>query len=223
MPKHQPTKPPKRPGRPRTMGPSPVQAGVSESLSLPPTTAEQALVPPVDEREACHHCGTLVKWDTRHCPICEKLQPRPDWYLPPDSKVRLIALQAIAMRIAGMEDPDICKALGISEKSISPYIYRAGKNGWLDIDNPKARMQYQVVHKVVRNLDEMLDSSDPGVRERITVETAKGTLFKDFGEQQQAPTQQTIVAVRVEMPTGPQQQMRDDTTGGVPAYVDVVK
>jgi hypothetical protein len=65
----------------------------------------------------------------------------------------------------------------------------------------------------------MLDSSDPGVRERITVETAKGTLFKQFDEQQIIQPQQTVVAVRIEMPAGPQQQMREDTTGGTPAHI----
>jgi hypothetical protein len=221
--KSQPIKQVRRRGRPRIMGPSLIQAQPSTASVLPPDAAENTLAPPIDKRFPCQRCGTKVNWDTKECPICDQVQPKPAWYLPPDSKCRVIALQAIAMRIAGMEDPDIAKALGISVKSISPYIYRAGKNGWLDIDNPKMRMQYQVMHKVVRNLDEMLDSPDPGIKERITVEAAKGTVFKEFGEQQQQAPVQTVVAIRIDMPAGPTQEMRDDTTGGTPAYVDAEK
>jgi len=223
VPKSQSKKPANRPGRPRIMGPSPAQAGLSPATPLPPLPTEQALVPPIDTREPCFHCGTKVKWDTRHCPTCKKLQPRPDWYLPPDSKVRLVALTAIAMRLAGMSDPDICKALNISEKSLSPYIYRAGKNGWLDIDNPKARIQYQLMHKAVANLDGMLGNDDPlaakTIRHETTMKLLEGTVFREFEEQKEAPPTQTVVAIKIEMPSGPTQTMRDETTGGLPAYV----
>jgi hypothetical protein len=225
MPKSRSKMPARRPGRPRIMGPSPAQAGLSTEFVLPPNSTEQALAPPLDTREPCFHCGTKVKWDTRNCPICGKLQPRPDWYLPPDSKVRIVALTAIAMRIAGMSDPDICKALNISEKSLSPYIYRAGKNGWLDIDNPKARIQYQLMHRAVSNLDEMLENDAPlatkTIRHETTMKLLEGTVFREFEEQKESAPNQTVVAIRIDMPSGPQQQMRDDTTSGTPAYIDV--
>src|SRR4051812_36579731 len=50
------------------------------------------------------------------------------WYLPDNSAVRPVAMQIIAMRLSGMEDAEIAKALNISEKTISPYVYRATKN-----------------------------------------------------------------------------------------------
>ncbi len=185
-------------GQVRTLGPTLPETFSSVPLSPPVEAPELAVTPPPNTEEIA----------------------KPSWYLPPDSKVRFVALQAIAMRIAGMEDEDIAKAMGISAKSISPYIYRAGKNGWLDIDNPKQRMEYQLMHKVVNNIETMLDSPDLEMRERVTMETAKGTLFKAFGEQQVAAPAQTMVAIKIEMPAGPVQQMREDTTGGTPAYLD---
>lgn len=137
-----------------------------------------------------------------------------------------MAMQIIAMRIGGSEDADIAKALGISENSVSPYVYRATKNGWLDIDyNPKERVQLQVMHKVVQRLEEGLDSQgvlNTGMKERthVALKIAEGTLFKQFGEQQAQQAASTVVQVNVVMPDGPRQMMREETTGGTPAYID---
>lgn len=187
-----------RPGRPRHLGPATLTPA-SAAPSLPPVAAEPSQMPP--------------------------LTKRPAWQLNDDSKVRTTALQIIAMRIAGMEDVEIAKALNISPKSISPYVYRAGRNGWLDIDNPKERLQYQVMHKVVRNLDAALDSQailNTGMKEStaVTLKVAEGTLFKQFAETPTGPVQQAIVAIKIEMPQGAPQQMREDTIGGLPSHVE---
>lgn len=206
MPKSRSKKPAARRGRPRVMGPVSVTPPTSEQSlqpSLPPAAPETALVSSPKPEDAT-----------------------PSWYCPPDSKVRTVALQIIAMRIAGMEDAEIAKALDISEKSISPYVYRAGKNGWLDLDNPKERMQFQVVHKAVRNIDAALDNNDSvlasgmKVKDAVALKVAEMTIGKQFDQQQTGPTAQTIVAIRIEMPPGAPQSMREDTTGGLPAYVD---
>jgi len=196
-------------GQARSYGPISRIPVPVEASSLPPTPAvESALVPSSD---------TV----TPTAPEPE----RPSWYLPPDSKVRAIALQAIAMRIAGMEDDVIAKSLGISKGSISPYIYRAGKNGWLDIDNPNLRLEYAVMHKVVRNLDLGLDATGRmanGLAEKthIALEIAKGTMFKRYDETPQGAQQNTMVAIHIEMPAGAPQVVREGTVGGTPAFLE---
>jgi hypothetical protein len=65
------------------------------------------------------------------------------------------------------------------------------------------------------------------VKQEATMELLKGTMFKSF-DQVAAPTvaTQNVVSLQIVMPTGPLQQMREETTGGVPAYVldaEVVK
>jgi transposase len=150
----------------------------------------------------------------------EPKEPKPAWALPKDSKVRTTAMHIIAMRISGMDDDEIAASIGISRRSISQYLYRAGKNGWLDIDNPKDRMEYQLIPQVVQNLAEMLVSADPEVKQTVTMETAKGTIFKQFGEQAQQLPPSTLVAIRIDMPPGPAQVIREETTGGLPAYID---
>jgi hypothetical protein len=148
-----------------------------------------------------------------------------DWYLPPDSVVRTTALKIIAMRAAGVTNAEIASTLGISEKSINPYIYRAGKNGWIDPDDPTEQLEYKMLHKVVRNLDEALDSggilqNGMPVRTAVGLKIAEGTLFKKFDGVAQTNQPSTLVAVKIEMPDGPRPQVRaGNDIGGVPAHV----
>jgi hypothetical protein len=227
-------KPPKKParvGRPRVLGPAIPPPEPKIAPSLPPAQTGTDTAPSsYDTRTVCPRCGTRNGRERKDCAICElnlkDVHPaKPGWWLPPDSKVRRISLQIIAMRLAGMEDEEIAHDLGISPKSIRPYVYRAGKNGWLNLDSPRERLEIAIANKAVDKLEEMLGDDrvlsrgEKIISHEAAIETLKGTVFKTFGEpvpQQQA---QTVVAVKIEMPEGAVQTIREDTTGGTPAYV----
>jgi hypothetical protein len=151
---------------------------------------------------------------------------KPSWYLPPDSKVRVVALNIMAMRAAGKSEDEIASELKISPKSIAPYVYRAAKNGWISSDSPLDRVKYELLTRVVDRLQEGLDdpvrhtSSGMRVRTTVALKMAEGTIFKDFDQQNAVPTQSTVVAVQVVMPPGAPQTMRDDTAGGVPNHTE---
>ena len=229
-------KPKLRRGRPHIVGPAiPNQTALSLRPSLPPAGVEPAQVPAIDtDRNRCPRCGTLNSITRKECAICEldlrelNAAARPAWWLPPDSKVRRVALLIMAMRLAGMEDTEIAKELGISRNSIGPYVYRAGKNGWLDLSAPRERLEMTLASKAVDNLEEMLN--DPTVLEKgqrvvkqeATHRLLEGTIYKQIAEpkQQQQAVQTTVVAIRVEQPPGPPQQIREDTMGGTPAYIE---
>lgn len=205
----------RRRGRPRVLGPKVTAGGLSVVPSLPPAPPEPAPQTAPSPEE----------WtDQDNMP--PEGHPARAWWLPSNSKVRTTAMQIIAMRISGMEDDQIAAELKISKNSISPYVYRATKNGWLDITyDPKARLQLQTMHKVVQRLEEGLDSKgtlNTGMKERthVALKMAEGTLFKQFNEAQTAPLAQAVVAIRIEMPAGPQQTIREETTGGTPAFID---
>jgi hypothetical protein len=151
----------------------------------------------------------------------------PSWYLPPDSKVRAIALNIMAMRAAGKSDEEIAVELKISPKSISPYVYRAAKNGWLVADTPMDRVKYELLNQVIDRLGEGLkderrhNTSGMRVRTQVALKMAEGTLFKEFDQSGNGgPVQSTVVQVQVVMPPGAPQTMREDTAGGVPSFVD---
>src|ERR1700693_5074968 len=99
----------RRLGRPRKKGPSLLpKLAASAVPSLPPAPPEP----------------------TQASPTSEKLSPRgePWWKLRDDSTCRETAIRILSLRTAGLEDAEIAKALNMSVKSISPYVYRAGKN-----------------------------------------------------------------------------------------------
>ncbi len=202
-----------RNGRPRILGPKEPTRPVAPSLPpAPDDGVPQVASLPVPPQ----------KW-TERPPVGH---PDRSWWLPDNSTVRPVAMQIIAMRLSGMEDAEIAKSLGISANSISPYVYRATKNGWLDIDyNPKERIQFQMMHKVVAQLEEGLTdgarmNTGMKVRTAVALKIAEGTVFKQFDQQVAPNAASTVVAVQVIMPDGPHQEIRPDTTGGTPAYID---
>jgi hypothetical protein len=145
--------------------------------------------------------------------------------LPADSIVRKKAMHIVAMRIAGCDTPEIAKALEIKEKSVRQYLYIAGRNGWLakaEWADPHDQLEYDTIHKVVRNLDEMLDSSDPAMRADVTLQTAKGTIFKRYDQDVvHHQPQMNMLSIRVELPPADNTQtMRKGSGGGTPLYVE---
>lgn len=139
-----------------------------------------------------------------------------------NSALRKTVVKILALRTRGLTMEDIGKSLGLSKNTVTSYLYRAGKNGWLeDLDDPKDGLDFDVMHKVVRNMHDALDSKDEDRRDSMTKEIAKGTIFKryDADAAQQAPPM-TVLAVRIEMPEGTPRTMRPGTAVGVPQYID---
>lgn len=199
-------------GRPRRLGPSAKQ---------PPSPSPVAASPAQ---------GSPQAFDATDEPITDLVvgasDEKPSWYLPPDSKVRVVALNILALRAAGKSDDEIAKELQISPKSISPYVYRAAKNGWLTADTPTDRVKYELLNRVIDRLGEGLEdgtrhtTSGMRVRTAVAMKMAEGTIFKEFDQQGSGVMPSTVVAVQVIMPEGARQVMRDDTIGGTPNYMD---
>ena len=146
--------------------------------------------------------------------------------LPSNSIVRTKVLAIISLRIQGKNTAEIATELGIKERSVNQYMYLAGKNGWLKKKavDPNDRLQFELAQKVVRNLDEMLDSTDESRRDLATLKTAEGMTFKQFGEQANQAPQMTMIGIRIEMPTMPEgappMTIRPETTGGTPRWAE---
>ena len=142
--------------------------------------------------------------------------------LPDDGKVRAKVMTILAMRVAGIEDEEIAKQLKIGYGTLRNYIYLAGKHGWLTaeaIANPVEQIEYTLLHKVVRNLDASLDSADKDERYRVTDKLFDATLAKHWAPVVAGP-QQTLVAIRIETPPGPPQQVREGTVQGLSAWTE---
>lgn len=143
--------------------------------------------------------------------------------LPPKSLVRLRVLEIVKMRIEGKTNDEIAAALNVKPATVRQYMFLAGKNGWLKKHavDPADRLEHEIAHKVVRNLDEMLDSSDEARRDVATLKVADGMLFKKFAAEAAAPPPLAVIGIRIEMPAGVAPgPIREGTTGGAPRFID---
>lgn len=215
----------KRAATPGAAQMTPIQQLAAPPSSLPPTVVESAgptpALPATDDRVRCPnpHCNILTK--RRTCQQCGGKVPQPSWRLPDDCDTRELAMKIIAMRIAGLDDEEIAKQLGLAHRSIRQYVYIASKNGWLtDFSSTKDAIEFGLLPKALKNLHGLLDSEILPVKAKATMELLQGTAFKEFDQKtadQQAPT--TVVAIRIERPAAPI-TVREGTIGGTPGYVE---
>lgn len=165
--------------------------------------------------------------DNLACPSCNTALPkRPAWYLPKDSEIRTHALKIMAMRLSGLEDKEIGTVLGLNQQTIYNYMYRAGKNGYLDYYNAEDAIAYGLMPKVIQNLHDGLDddvrNDNTGlmVKTLVAMKIAEGTVFKKYDTANRAEAPLMMIGVKIEMPEGAVPQAREGTTGGTPAYVE---
>ena len=142
--------------------------------------------------------------------------------LPSNSLIRQKVLAIIALRVQGKTNAEIAEILHVTPGTVHAYMYRAGKNGWLakKAVDPTNRLEYEIAHKVVRNLDEMLDSDNESRRDQATMKTAEGTLFKQFADASAQAPPMAVIGIRIEMPAGEPTPIREGTTGGTMRWVE---
>lgn len=174
----------------------------------PPASPEPTSLPSVTTEKRIHSTGGVPE--------------ERDWsHLPSNALLRQKVLAIISMRVAGKSTDEIAETLHVKPATIRQYMWIAGKNGWLArrAVDPTDRLEYEIAHKVVRNLDEMLDSDNEGRRDLATMKTAEGVLFKKFGDAAQAAPL-AVIGIKIEMPAGPAVTIREGTTGGTMRWVE---
>lgn len=204
--------------------------------SLPPPVEASTGIPPIYPR--CPHCQVEIKNPRRKkCSVCQTewtlLDRYPEKAALPEgirkddtSPMRLTCTKIATMQAAGLPNEDIAAALGIEARSIKGMMWKAGRNGWLDFDEPKNRLEYQILPKALKNLDEAMSSDavlNTGMKERnaISLKIVEGTLYPQFATQAAPATNATLVGVRVEIVGGGDKStVREGTIMGNAEYVD---
>lgn len=121
----------------------------------------------------------------------------------PVSKTSVKSRVAEWLRLRALH-PDIsiketAEQLGISSRTLSRAITQATQEGWLRFEDPFDRIDYQLIPKTLRNLNEFLDDRD----KNVTIEMAKGTIFKTYQDSKIAHSQpQVVLALKFEQPEG---------------------
>src|SRR4029079_8723824 len=110
--------------------------------------------------------------------------------------------------------------LKIAKQSVHNYIYIATKNGWLDHTNPRDQVEYELIPKAVRVLNEALDDEMRNektgvmVKQLVAMKIGEGTVFKKYDERAGQAQSPTMIAIKIEMPQGDVPTIREGTTGG---------
>ena len=128
-------------------------------------------------------------------------------------------LQFIAIRNAepNLTHADIARKLGLAPKSLYTLISKATREGWLIFSDPVSRIENEIIPKVVDNLSHYLDLKD----KQVTIETAKGTIFKKYAEENginEIP--QTILALKIEKADGPDIKVAIGSIVGKPRQLE---
>jgi hypothetical protein len=98
---------------------------------------------------------------------------------------------------ASLTNKEIARRMGLNPKSLNTLISRATLEGWLVFDDPLSRIQHQIIPKTIDNLNYFLDRKD----KTVTIEVAKGTVFRQFQAAEGIQdNQQTVLALKIEMP-----------------------
>lgn len=188
-------------------------------MNRPPTPAvvelEPPSLPPVAEGES----EALIPTHPYPPPTVAK-KPTPK--MPKSSVIRKKALAIVAMRANGHTKDEIAEALGLSPKTLSGYVHKAVRAGFL-IDkkqvslfsDPKDRLDYDLASKAVDVLESALTGPN---REKIALKLMEGTLFKQYDQPKETVQQgMNVLAIKIEGATASPASVTD---GGAPLYID---
>ena len=93
---------------------------------------------------------------------------------------------------------EIARKLGISKPYLYSVINTATREGWLTFDDPLARIEHQIIPKALDNLNHFLQEGD----KQVTIEVAKGTIFKSYQEAKGLnQASHTVLALKIELPS----------------------
>ncbi len=110
---------------------------------------------------------------------------------------RIIAWMDMRVQFPGISNADCARKMGVTPSCLKGHIYKATREGWLKFNDPVERIDNEIIPKVLDNLQSFLDEKD----KQVTIETAKGTIFKAYQEAKgitDAPS--TVLALKIEMP-----------------------
>jgi len=95
-----------------------------------------------------------------------------------------------------MKNIEIAPLLGLKPTTLNTMIWKATKQGWLKFDNPAERLEQELSHVVVDNIEHHLSKKD----KQMTIEAAKGLgLFKSHqAVKVESDAPQTVLALKIE-------------------------
>ena len=99
----------------------------------------------------------------------------------------------------GITNSEVARRLGIAPGTLNTVLMRARREGWLKIEDPLDRIEYELLPKIVNNLNTFLDKGD----RTVTIEAAKGVLFPQYRESKGITENKiAVLGINIQMPEG---------------------
>lgn len=115
----------------------------------------------------------------------------------------------------GITNAEVARRLGIAPATLNTILMRARRAGWLVIEDPMDLIEYDLVPKIINNLNTFLDKGD----RTVTIEAAKGVLFPQYRESKGIVENKiAVLGINIQMPEGEMAEgpVRRGTIAGVP-------
>ena len=94
---------------------------------------------------------------------------------------------------------EIAEKMGIVHQTLSQILREGQDQGLLVFTDPLERIDYEIIPKIVDNLNYFLTAKD----KTVTIEAAKGTLFKAYADSKGIiEGNQTMLALKIEPASG---------------------
>jgi hypothetical protein len=95
----------------------------------------------------------------------------------------------------GITNIEVAGRLGVTPRTLNNLIYKATKEGWLKFEDPLGKLEYGIIPKAIDNLEGFLNEKD----KTCTMETLKGTIFKQYQESKGiSDASQTVLMLKIE-------------------------
>ena len=114
---------------------------------------------------------------------------------------------------------EVAARLGIATRTLNKHLLHARREGWLQFEDPLERIEFEIVPKVIDNLSHFLDQQD----KQVTIETAKGTIFKQYQESKGLiESAVTVLALKIDQPMDGEPKVVAGTVVGRGRVIDDV-
>lgn len=120
-------------------------------------------------------------------------------YLATGNSARDRVAQWITMRAKepGITNAEVARRLGIQPGTMNTILTRARREGWLVIEDPLDKIQFDIIPQIVENLDHFLKAKD----KTVTIEAAKGVVFPTYRESRGiVENKVTVLGLQIQLP-----------------------
>lgn len=134
----------------------------------------------------------------------------------PGTRQRIADWITLRTQFPGITAADAARRMGITKETLHRHITTARREGWLDFTDSLDRLEFEIIPKTLDNLNHLLDKGDA----KATIETAKGTVFKEYqAAKGVSDTIQTVLALTIEPAEGSGVKVVTGTIVGKPREI----